>query len=97
MGGCTYHVVHPGGRNYQSFPVNANEAEARRVARFVPNGHTTGLMTLRDEVPSRDFSLMLDLRCEPDYAVAFTSPSPEPGRQQCPEYFVIPSFANGFN
>ncbi len=62
IGGCTYHVSHPGGRSYDTFPVNANEAEARRVARFYAHGHTQGKMKLdlSDPHPSQPYTL--DLR-----------------------------------
>jgi uncharacterized protein (DUF2126 family)/transglutaminase-like putative cysteine protease len=65
VGGCSYHVVHPGGRTFATFPVNANEAEARRASRFFPFGHTPGLMGVPAGEEDPDFPRTLDLRRSP--------------------------------
>ncbi len=62
MGGCQYHVAHPGGRNYATFPVNSFEAESRRLARFFRMGHSTGIGNIQPGQPDPEFPFTLDLR-----------------------------------
>jgi uncharacterized protein (DUF2126 family) len=65
IGGCTYHVTHPGGLAHEKFPVNAFEAESRRLARFSDLGHTPGIIAIPGEERNPAFPLTLDLRRTP--------------------------------
>ena len=62
VGGCRYHVAHPGGRGLEVFPVNAFEAEGRRLARFEGMGHTPGATNVGMSGVHPDFPMTLDLR-----------------------------------
>ena len=62
IGGCTWHVAHPGGLNFEAFPINAFAAESRRVARFFPFGHTGGRLLAPPLEKNRAYPFTLDLR-----------------------------------
>jgi len=62
LAGCTYHVVHPGGRSAEDRPVNAAAAESRRLARFDVRGHSSGPFQPIEGSVHPHFPRTLDLR-----------------------------------
>jgi uncharacterized protein (DUF2126 family)/transglutaminase-like putative cysteine protease len=65
IGQCTYHVESPGGRSYASPPVNAAEADDRRMERFQVAALTRSPVAAPEEEVNPLFPMTLDLRRPP--------------------------------
>jgi uncharacterized protein (DUF2126 family)/transglutaminase-like putative cysteine protease len=82
VAGCTYHVYHPGGRAYDTFPVNSFEAEGRRVSRFYNENHTQGVFTPKEEISTEIRRYIIEKEQDTNERVVITPKIIEPD----PEY-----------
>jgi len=82
VAGCTYHVYHPGGRAYDTFPVNSFEAEGRRVSRFYNENHTQGVYTPKEEISTEIRRYIIEKELDTNERVVLTPKIIEPD----PEY-----------
>jgi uncharacterized protein (DUF2126 family) len=73
IGGFTYHVEPPDGRSYAARPVNAAEAEERRLERFQVATPALNPMAAPEEEIDPLFPMTLDLRLPPRKQTAQTS------------------------
>lgn len=65
IGGCRYFASDPSGRAHEIFPINSNEAESRRDARFHSGTMTGGRLVVPDLPPvsaPNDFPVTFDMR-----------------------------------
>jgi uncharacterized protein (DUF2126 family)/transglutaminase-like putative cysteine protease len=62
VGGCRYHVSHPGGLAYERLPASSKEAEARRASRFETTGHSPGPVQVTEVRRTGEYPRTLDLR-----------------------------------
>jgi uncharacterized protein (DUF2126 family) len=60
IGGCTYYVTHPGGRSYDTYPINSFEAESRRINRFWDFNHSQGKIEAVDEEKNEDNNIIVE-------------------------------------
>jgi uncharacterized protein (DUF2126 family) len=88
IGGCQYHVAHPGGLSYEVLPVNSREAESRRYNRFLPFGHTPGKQVVTTEPRHGEFPFTLDLR-QPPAPTSAVATAPREEAPAAPRRFGI--------
>ncbi|AYL97813.1 DUF2126 domain-containing protein [Mucilaginibacter celer] len=74
---CQYHVSHPGGRSYDTFPVNSYEAEARVISRFFDFGHSVNLVEPAASQQTAGGRFVTKMNILPQYTITQQVVNPE--------------------